>query len=349
MKRRAFTRIVASAGLLSGCSGTMEDPDNAASQASRPGALLISDPRYTLHETGPGFPEAPDRVGAVLTAIKARVPDSAYQTIVPRAADDELLRRCHTAAYLDIAKRDIASGAPQLSTGDTMICPASWDVATLASGAVCNAVEHVLDATASHAFCVVRPPGHHAESNRGMGFCILNNIAIAARHAQALGAKRVFIIDWDVHHGNGTQEIFYTDPSVYVYSTHQSPWYPGTGKADETGDAEGKGTTRNRPFPSGSGREEILEQAFKNDLTQEVRAFSPDIILISAGFDSRINDPLGQFTLNDIDFADLTKHVAELAYTHCEGRLVSVLEGGYNLTGLGSAAAHHFQTLCDLG
>jgi len=180
-----------------------------------------------------------------------------------------------------------------------------------------------------------------------MGFCIFNSIAVAARYAQRKhGLGRVLIVDWDVHHGNGTQDTFYDDGSVFFFSTHQWPWYPGTGPANATGDGAGKGTTMNRPFPAGSGREQ-LGTAFREDLRRAADAFKPDLVLISAGFDSRTGDPLGDFKLSDADFADLTRLMLDIAGEHANGRLVSVLEGGYNLSGLASATAAHVQALVE--
>jgi acetoin utilization deacetylase AcuC-like enzyme len=178
-----------------------------------------------------------------------------------------------------------------------------------------------------------------------MGFCLFNNIALAARYAQKQhGLERVAIVDWDVHHGNGTQEIFYADPTVFFFSTHQSPWYPGTGEASETGEGKGKGSTLNCPFPAGSGRREILG-AFQEKLAPAMKEFRPDLLLISAGFDSRIDDPLGRFVLTDTDFRDLTMLMREVADQYAGGRLISVLEGGYNLAGLQAAVSAHAQSL----
>jgi acetoin utilization deacetylase AcuC-like enzyme len=264
-----------------------------------------------------------------------------------RAATQEELLLCHTREYLSTAKRDVESGRPYLSTGDTDITANSWEVAARAAGGVLNAVDAVVSGKARNAFCAVRPPGHHATPNRGMGFCLFNNVAIAARHAQRKhGLARVLIVDWDVHHGNGTQDIFYSDPSVFFFSTHQWPLYPGTGRADETGEGAGRGATMNRPFPAGSGRAEILG-AVQGSLLPAAERFQPDLVLISAGFDSRAGDPLGRFTLTDRDFADLTRTAIEIADRYACGRVVSVLEGGYNPEGLARAAAAHVEALLE--
>tara|TARA_B100000035_G_C20706130_1_gene424855 strand:- start:14 stop:559 length:546 start_codon:yes stop_codon:yes gene_type:complete len=180
-----------------------------------------------------------------------------------------------------------------------------------------------------------------------MGFCIYNNVALAARYAQDKhGAEKVLVVDWDVHHGNGTQDIFYEDGSVFFFSTHQAPWYPGTGSREETGSGKGLGTILNRPFPAGAGRKEIVS-AFETELVTAANKFKPDLILVSAGFDSRIEDPLGHFRLTDEDFSDLTKVMLDVANEHSDGRLVSMLEGGYNLSGLAKAVEHHFRALIE--
>ncbi len=306
---------------------------------------LLLDDAYRGHETGPGHPECPARYVAVMESLHKRglVDETHPLTQQPATPDDILL--CHTRTYFDTAKVDVASGARELSTGDTAICSRSFDIALRAVGGVLNAVDEVMSGRLRNAFCAVRPPGHHARPEQGMGFCLFNNIAIAARLAQRKhGAGKVLIVDWDVHHGNGTQDIFYEDGSVLLFSTHQSPWYPFTGHREETGAGQGKGCTLNAPLPAGAGMREI-GGAFMECLLPAAEKFKPDLVMISAGFDSRVNDPLGQFTLSDDDFVVLTKLLMKFAGKHCEGRLVSVLEGGYNLAGLASAVAAHVQTL----
>jgi len=306
---------------------------------------LSADPICREHLTGRHHPETPERFDAVVEALRDSGSFDRMLPVGSRAITEEEMLLCHTSEYLRVAQRDVESGQAYLSTGDTDIDGSSWRAAIHAAGGVLDAVDAVMDGRARNAFCAVRPPGHHATASRGMGFCLLNNIALAARYAQRRhGVERVLIVDWDVHHGNGTQEIFYRDPSVFFFSTHQWPLYPGTGRADETGAGAGQGTTMNFPFPAGSGRREILS-AVEDALIPAANGFRPDLVLISAGFDSRIGDPLGRFTLTDEDFEDLTRRVMEMADRHAGGRLVSMLEGGYNIEGLASAAAAHVKVL----
>jgi acetoin utilization deacetylase AcuC-like enzyme len=306
---------------------------------------LLADPIYTKHDTGPNHPESPQRFEAVRSALTAAGLTKLMTPIESRVATEDELASCHGRDYIAIASRDVHAGRSELSTGDTAISAASLDVALRAAGGVLNAVDAVMRREVDNAFCAVRPPGHHARPDQGMGFCLFNNVAIAGRYAQRkYGIDRVLIVDWDVHHGNGTQDIFYEDPSVFFFSTHQWPWYPGTGPASETGEGKAEGCTMNRPLPAGAGRQEVLG-LFETDLRHAADHFQPDLVLISAGFDSRIGDPLGGFKLEDRDFADLTTLMLEIADRHASGRLVSVLEGGYNLSGLGTASTAHVKAL----
>ena len=310
-----------------------------------PTTALLLDRIYTQHNTGEGHPERPERVEAIAAALTKAALKEKLLPVEARPASDDELAAVHSREYLSNAKREIERGHRQLSTGDTDVSPRSWEVAIRAAGGVLNAVDRVFNNHAKNAFCAVRPPGHHATPTRGMGFCIVNNVAVAARYAQRkYGADRVLIVDWDVHHGNGTQDVFYSDDTVLFFSTHQHPWYPGTGMAEERGEGKGAGLTINRPLPAGSGRAEIYA-AFREALLPATDRLKPDLILVSAGFDSRAGDPLGQFRLTDDDFAELTRVLMDAADEHCGGKLVSVLEGGYSLEGLSSAVTAHVRTL----
>ncbi|HTD43329.1 MAG TPA: histone deacetylase [Bryobacteraceae bacterium] len=313
--------------------------------ATPAGTAILADPVYKQHDPGAGHPERPERYDAVTQALSAAGLMNPAARIKPRFATEDEIALCHSHAYIQKVKQEIGAGARQLSTGDTDVGPRSFEVALEAAGGILNAVDAVIERKARNAFCVVRPPGHHARPEQGMGFCIFNSIAIAARYAQRKhGLGKVLIADWDVHHGNGTQDIFYSDGSVLFFSTHQSPWYPGTGAAGETGDGKGKNCTINVPLPAGSGRSEIVG-SFRQRLMPAAEGFRPDLVLISAGFDSRIDDPLGRFRLSDDDFAELTAIMLEIAGLHAGSRLVSVLEGGYNLSGLASGATAHVKAL----
>jgi len=305
------------------------------------GTAFLADPITKKHDTGAGHPEQIARWDAAVRGLG----ELKLTAAAPRAATVEELALCHSLAYIRTAQRDVEMGLASLSTGDTDISPGSLEAAVHATGVCLNAVDLVMQGEARNAFCIVRPPGHHARPAQGMGFCLFNNIAIAARYAQQkFGVERVAIADWDVHHGNGTQDIFYTDRSVFFFSTHQSPWYPGTGDLEEIGEGAGKGTTLNCPYPAGSGREQVLG-AFRGKLAPLMDEFRPDLLLISAGFDSRLGDPLGHFRLSDADFAELTGVMMEVADKHARGRVISVLEGGYNLDGLTRSVGAHAHAL----
>jgi len=310
--------------------------------------VLLIDPILREHLVGRDHPERPERFDAVVQGLQEAGLLERLGRVDPRAATEDELLLCHTPPYLRQSKHDVLHGNGFLSTGDTDVTPNSWEIAARAAGGVLNAVDAVVSGEARNAFCAVRPPGHHANAGRGMGFCLFNTVAIAARYAQRkYGIGRVLIVDWDVHHGNGTQDIFYSDPSVFFFSTHQWPLYPGTGRADETGDGDAEGTTRNFPFPAGSGRKEVLGAA-QNSLEPLMKRFRPELVLISAGFDSRTGDLLGRFTLTDSDFTDLTRTAMGIADQYAGGRVVSMLEGGYYLPGLALASAAHVQALSQI-
>ena len=307
---------------------------------------LLYDPVFLDHLTGPGHPECPDRASHAYEAIKDSGLLKQCTPIGTKVCQMVDLERAHSQAYLTKAQKDISGGLSHLSTGDTVVCKDSWSVAQKATGGILNGLDQIMDGMIDRAFCLTRPPGHHATPNRGMGFCIFNHVAVAARRAQAVhGVGKVLIVDWDVHHGNGTQDIFYEDDSVYFFSTHQSPLYPGTGSREETGSGKGLGCTKNHPLPAGSGYSEIVENAFADDLAHRMDRFKPELVIISAGFDSRIDDPLGDFLLEDPHFAELTKVMRTIADQYADGRVLSVLEGGYNLKGLASACVSHLQAL----
>ena len=307
---------------------------------------LLFDESCLLHLTGDGHPERPSRLEAVRTQLKKDGIWQAAARIAPREATLEELCLVHTPAYVATAMAEIETGVSMLSTGDTHVGgPPSLRAARHAAGGVLNAVDALVSGLHQTVFCAVRPPGHHATPSRGMGFCVFNNIALAARYAQQKhGLEKVAVVDWDVHHGNGTQDAFYEDPSVFFFSSHQAPWYPGSGRRDETGHGRGLGTTMNRPLPAGTGMKK-LQNVFTDDLLPALDAFQPDLVLVSAGFDSRVGDPLGQFTLEDEDFAALTRMLREVASRHAGGRLLSVLEGGYNPRGLATAVSAHMTAL----
>ena len=305
---------------------------------------IVQNEVFRDHVTRDGHPECPGRFDAAMAGIRRTALNGRLTWLASRTAGDDDLLLCHTRAYLERVREDIEAGAWLLSTGDTDLCSCSEAVAREAVGAALSATDAVV-ADGGCAFCPVRPPGHHAGPSRGMGFCIYNNAAIAARHAQRRhGIERILIVDWDVHHGNGTQDIFVEDPTVFYFSTHQWPSYPGTGRADENGRGAGRGTTMNCPLPAGACRRDVVDE-FLYRLVPAMAAFKPGLVIVSAGFDSRRGDPLGHLCLTDDDFAELTRIVRGIADTHAGGRLVSMLEGGYDLDGLASAVCAHVTAL----
>jgi acetoin utilization deacetylase AcuC-like enzyme len=306
---------------------------------------LAADPTVQKHDPGAGHPERPERYDAVINGLESAGLLDVLVRLDVRSARDHELALVHSPQYIALVEREVAQNRHQLSTGDTDVSRNSVESARAAAGCVLSAVDAVFSTSVTNAFCVVRPPGHHASAAKGMGFCLFNNVAVGARYAQhRYGVERVLIADWDVHHGNGTQDIFYEDGSVLFFSTHQSPWYPGTGDTGEQGEGRGIGKTINCPFPAGSGRAQIVG-AFQRRLLPAAKEFRPDLVLISAGFDSRQNDPLGLFLLSDQDFRDLTQLMSDFAGEYCQRRLISVLEGGYNLGALALATEAHVRAL----
>jgi acetoin utilization deacetylase AcuC-like enzyme len=292
---------------------------------------VFTAPRFADHLTPPGHPERVERFEAMQVVVdEFRVRGGAVLT--PRPVTDEQLRRVHGAEY--IARiRQTAGRATQLDP-DTYTSPLTYEAAVLAAGAAVHAVDHVLDgAPGSRALAVVRPPGHHAERDKAMGFCLFNSIAVAAAHARARGLSRVAVVDYDVHHGNGTQWSFYTDPSVLFVSSHQFPFYPGTGAADEIGSDAGRGSTVNLPVAAGA-TDADLAQLYTQIALPILRQFKPELILLSAGFDAHEDDPLGGLRLTTGCFARLTSAIAAVADECCRGKLVAVTEGGYDLKAL---------------
>lgn len=320
---------------------------SAAHGRAAPSAIttVFHHPACARHNTGKGHPEQPARVDAVLNAMRVLEREGSIALSKGRLATPADLELAHTRDYVDLVQREVAAGVEQLSTGDVVLSPGSFEAASAAAGCLLSAVDAVMTGAASNAFCAVRPPGHHASQARGMGFCLFNNVALAANYARARhGIKRVLIADWDVHHGNGTQDLFWSDGGVLFFDTHQHPQYPGTGAREEVGEGAGEGMIINRPFPAGSGREQILA-AFRDELVPAAERFKPELVLISAGFDSRVDDLLGGFKLTDRDYADLTDVMTQIARRHAGGRLVSALEGGYLLGGLSSATTVHVRRL----
>ncbi len=310
---------------------------------------FVFDEVYQQHYPAMGHPERPERLEALLDGLRTAGLMDRLRPVPARAAGRDALELVHEPAYIELAHREIVEERrPGLSTGDTEVCEATWEAALWACGGVLAAVDAVIAGTVNNAFCAVRPPGHHATADRGLGFCVFNNVAVAARHAQRRhGLERVLIVDWDVHHGNGTQDIFYEDGSVFYFSTHQWPFYPGTGIAAETGRGTGEGATLNVPLWVGSGDDEML-RAFREGLLPAAEAFRPDLVLVSAGFDPREGDLIGGLRVTDPCFTEMTRIVQGIAAAHAGGRIVSVLEGGYTLAGLASAASAHVAQLLEV-
>ncbi|MBN9263562.1 MAG: histone deacetylase family protein [Hyphomicrobium sp.] len=312
--------------------------------------LLLTHPVFLEHDTGPGHPERPDRMRAIDKVLAHDIFQTLKREEAPLRDDvEEWIALAHPQSYIDAIKqlRPEPGEGPVHLDGDTLLSSGSWEAALRAVGAGLHAVDAVLDKSSgvANAFCQVRPCGHHAETARAMGFCIFNNIAIAGMYARRKhGAERIAVVDFDVHHGNGTQDIFWSDKDLFFASTHQMPLYPGTGALAETG----VGNIFNAPLRPGDGGEPFRE-AMESRILPALRNFGPDLVLISAGFDAHRDDPLANLQLVESDFAWATGALAEVARRQAGGRLVSMLEGGYNLTGLARSVAVHVKGLMDAG
>ena len=295
--------------------------------------ILIHSERFAEHQTPPGHPERPERAEA-LDAVAARWRDHGHEIVAPRLATWEQLTRVHDREH--VRRMEELTGTAAALDHDTYTSPESYEIALLAAGAVVDAVERVMAGPATAAAALVRPPGHHAERNRAMGFCLFNNVAVGAAHARALGAARVAIVDYDVHHGNGTQHIFESDPQVLYVSTHQFPYYPGTGAADEIGRDAGRGFTVNLPLEVGAVDEDY-QAAFAGVVIPVLRQFAPDLVIVSAGFDAHERDPLGGMRVTTPAFGAMTRELKAIPDEYCQGRIVAVVEGGYDLQALAAS------------
>jgi len=302
--------------------------------------LLYSHEACLDHDPGPHHPESPDRLRAVLAALAADEFAPLLRREAPRAAREDIAR-VHPGDLIDGLLAAVPKSGHVGIDADTIMSPGSGEAALRAAGAVCAAVDAVVAGEAGNAFCAVRPPGHHAEPRRPMGFCLFNNVAVGALRARDVhGCRRVAVIDFDVHHGNGTQAAFESDPSLFYASTHQYPLYPGTGSRGE----RGVGNIVNAPLPPGAGSE-LFRVAFTDTILPALAAFEPDFIIISAGFDAHADDPLASMVLCEGDYEWVTRELKKLAAAQCRGRLVSALEGGYDFHALGESAAAHVRAL----
>jgi len=305
---------------------------------------IITSEKFALHAPPSGHPDASNRISSVLPKLKDAFGDSLLW-IEPSPASLEWVLTVHTQEYVEKVKKTQFGPMVLLDWGDTFAHGPSFEVALLAVGAALEAVDKVITKQIKNAFCFVRPPGHHALPNSAMGFCIFNTVGIAARYAiKNYGIKRILILDWDVHHGNGTQEIFYEDPQVYFISLHQFPYYPGTGKASDIGKGAGEGYTMNICMHRGATDKEY-EEAFHAKVLPAIDKYKPEIIFISAGFDAHKDDPLGEIYLTEQGYETMTLLLKNAAQKHCEGKIISVLEGGYKTESLYNSIKSHLKAL----
>lgn len=308
---------------------------------------FVYHPDYLKHDMGAGHPESPERLRAIVARLDQGGVMPRLVRIDPIAAADEWVTQVHKPSYVAALKQHAPATGRVMLDADTSMSPGSLPAAYLAAGGALAAADAIMAGRVDNAFCAVRPPGHHAEHDRAMGFCLFNNVAIAARYFQRKhGLARVLIVDWDVHHGNGTQHSFYDDPTVLFFSTHQYPHYPGTGRATERGHGKGEGATINVPMEAGEGDDEYLA-VFQKVLVPAADAFKPDVVIISAGFDAHRDDPLASMGLTENGYAGLTRIVAGIARRHSKSRILSSLEGGYNLQALSASVERHVTALLE--
>lgn len=306
---------------------------------------LVYDEFFLNHRTGAGHPERRERLTASLDYLKRQSWFERVLRLPSRTSEPEWVQTIHEAEYLRRAEAACRSGAPYLDVPDVRISAKSYEVALHAAGAGLELADRLIGGQIDNGFALLRPPGHHAEAGMALGFCLLNNVAILARYLQKRHRlDRIFILDWDVHHGNGTQHAFEEDPSVFYVSLHQYPYYPGTGAQDETGVGRGQGSVLNCPMPAGSGDREY-ERAFRERILPAAQAFAPDAVVLSAGFDAHRDDPLADMRLSTEFFGWMSRRMLELADRHCNGRLLSLLEGGYDLQALPRCIAEHLLEL----
>ncbi len=302
---------------------------------------------YLKHDTGAGHPERAERLTAIVSKLKSEGLFAKLVPLQPAPASLDWITTVHAPEYVERVKNDCRAGIGYVNTPDAPASTHSYDVALMAVGGLLSAVDAVMEGKVRNAFCAVRPPGHHALKNRAMGFCLFNNVAIAARYIQKKHKlAKVLVVDWDVHHGNGTQAAFYDDPTVFYFSIHLSPFYPGSGHANEKGEGKGVGFTLNVPLRAGCGDADYIK-AFEEKLKPAAAAFKPDFVLISAGFDAARGDLLGRMNVTPEGYAELTRIVKGIAERYSGGRLVSTLEGGYNLEALAASVEAHLRVLME--
>jgi acetoin utilization deacetylase AcuC-like enzyme len=337
----------------------------------KPTVALVSSPRFVEHETGPSHPERPDRIRAIHRAVRAAglvdspdpfpefeldlgtMPRAPFKLleVEPEPAQEKWLERVHPRWLIEQVRRVSEAGGGVLDQGDTPIGAQSYEIALLSAGAVLTACDLVMGQTVRRAFVAARPPGHHAEPDRSMGFCLFSNIAIGARYLQTkYSLRRIAIVDFDVHHGNGTQAVFEDDPGVFFVSMHEDPrvCYPGSGYEWENGVGAGCGYTMNVPFPSGAEDKDYLD-VLRRRVVPAVEAFNPEVLMISAGFDAHLDDPLANVALSEAAYCDMTRELVALAERKCGGKVISVLEGGYHLRALGRSVVRHLIALGEAG